>query len=136
LPLVKRQQIEWVHCSASSITKVVISADLKQEVVDWIKHDPDLKTAKQLQQWLDEEDLEKLTASFNGFLQFGTAGLRGPIGPRPSCMNRAVVSRDCCWNCRLHEKTWIEISCHWSRCSSWFKLNSPKILLDISWRWI
>jgi phosphomannomutase len=71
----------------------VISAELKQEVSDWIKHDPDPKTAAQLQEWLDASNFAKIKDSFNGFLEFGTAGLRGRVGPGPSCMNRAVVSR-------------------------------------------
>ena len=67
--------------------------DLTQEVQAWIADDPDPKTAAQLQQWLDSNNEVELRASFNGFLQFGTAGLRGPIRPGPSGMNRAVVGR-------------------------------------------
>ena len=66
---------------------------LEQEVLAWIADDPDPKTAAQLQQWLDAGNESELRASFNGFLQFGTAGLRGPIRPGPSGMNRAVVGR-------------------------------------------
>ena len=64
-----------------------------QEVQAWITDDPDPITAAQLQSWLMTNNEVELRRSFNGFLQFGTAGLRGPIRPGPSGINRAVVGR-------------------------------------------
>lgn len=70
-----------------------MNPQLIAEVQAWISDDPDAVTAAQLQDWLDTNNEAEIKTSFNGFLQFGTAGLRGPVRPGPSGMNRAVVGR-------------------------------------------
>lgn len=70
-----------------------MNAALIEEVEAWIADDPDPVTTAHLQALLDAGDEAALKPLFSGFLQFGTAGLRGPIGAGPSCMNRAVVGR-------------------------------------------
>ena len=70
-----------------------MNSEFVAEVQSWITDDPDPATAAHLQALLDAGDEAALAPLFSGFLQFGTAGLRGPIGAGPSCMNRAVVGR-------------------------------------------
>jgi phosphomannomutase len=71
----------------------MISPNLRAEVISWIEEDPDPKTRSQLQKWLDDNSVAEIESCFQGFLEFGTAGLRGALGPGPSRMNRAVVTK-------------------------------------------
>lgn len=63
----------------------------------WIADDPDESTRRELEVLLaasdDPDAAAELEDRFAGFLQFGTAGLRGALGGGPNRMNRAVVIR-------------------------------------------
>ncbi|WP_296134235.1 phospho-sugar mutase [uncultured Corynebacterium sp.] len=59
----------------------------------WAEHDPDPVTRAEIETLIDTHDEDALRPMFAGPLSFGTAGLRGKIGPGESQMNRAVVIR-------------------------------------------
>lgn len=72
---------------------------LLDEVAAWRAEDPDPGTVAELDALViavhagDHEAEARLRSAFAGPLQFGTAGLRAPMGPGPARMNRVVVSR-------------------------------------------
>ncbi|HMJ74617.1 MAG TPA: phospho-sugar mutase [Iamia sp.] len=76
---------------------------LLERVKAWIDDDPEPGTADHLRKlWyaVEDEGPEKAAAAetdlrelFRAQLEFGTAGLRGAVGPGPNRMNRAIVRR-------------------------------------------
>lgn len=79
------------------------AVQLSGHVVDaartWLAEDPDPATVRELAVLLDaalagdSHAVTELTDAFDGTLQFGTAGLRGRLGPGSNRMNRLVVAR-------------------------------------------
>ncbi|GAB95928.1 phosphomannomutase [Kineosphaera limosa] len=75
-----------------------VSADVVTQAREWAAHDPDEASRTQLLALVDaaaadEAAAADLASRFVGPLTFGTAGLRGAVGPGESRMNVAVVTR-------------------------------------------
>jgi phosphomannomutase len=65
----------------------------RADVEAWIADDVDPAAAAELQALLDTGDDAELADRFAAPLEFGTAGLRGPLRAGPNGMNRTVVCR-------------------------------------------
>lgn len=81
------------------MTDAVPSPDLLEQAATWLAEDPDEQTRAELSSLTaaarsgDEAAQAELVDAFRGTLQFGTAGLRGRLGPGTNRMNRVVVAR-------------------------------------------
>lgn len=67
--------------------------DILQKAAEWVAGDPDPETRAQVETLIAAGDSEALEPLFGQPLTFGTAGIRGPVGPGPARMNRATVIR-------------------------------------------
>ena len=70
--------------------------ELREEAQRWLSEDPDPVTREELKKSLVADDIQSLREGFAQSLHFGTAGLRGVLGPGPGRMNRALVRRVSC----------------------------------------
>lgn len=70
-----------------------MKTDARATAMRWMADDPDPVTREATRALLAAADPGPLEDAFGEMLRFGTAGLRGRLGPGPNRMNRALVRR-------------------------------------------
>jgi len=76
-----------------------LPGDLARAIASWTEQDPDPQTRQQVDDLRTAADsgdaraVAELSDAFSSRLQFGTAGLRGALGPGPNRMNRVIVGQ-------------------------------------------
>lgn len=74
-----------------SSPELVEGDPLWEQAQAWLEQEPDPENRSALQEMIQTGDRSSLESCFQGPLQFGTAGLRGLIGPGPHRMNQITV---------------------------------------------
>ncbi|XP_045903508.1 phosphoglucomutase-2 isoform X2 [Micropterus dolomieu] len=74
---------------------------LDQAVRQWLLYDKNPKTVSMVQDLVKEGAVEALKKCFSSRMEFGTAGLRAPMGPGITCMNDLTIIQTtqgfCCY---------------------------------------
>nr|CAD7195878.1 unnamed protein product [Timema douglasi] len=72
-------------------SRFALNEDLDQRINQWLEWDKNEKTSQAIQSLVNNMNVSELEAMFDSRLTFGTAGIRGAMGPGPGNMNDLVI---------------------------------------------